>query len=183
MRDQRHDIAAAPGAGTAIRGGISPVAPVLAAVTAEFAARAEKAGSIASVSEQSHLMLPSLRLSIRFDWRDERLGVGIRPAMPTSSPPDPRTAEANGAAQVFSQTRIVAALPGSKNCRSPGRPARRTGPRGHAPPRESPTSLSSASRNSDASTEPSLSFVSITRSSTRIVLLSIGALSWDAVSR
>ena len=38
--------------------------------------------------------------------------VGIRP-LASSSPPDVRTAEPNGAAQVFSQTSTAAAVPGS----------------------------------------------------------------------
>ena len=94
---------------------IASVAPVIAAVIPPFVTPAEEAGSIASISEQSHLHAPFIAA-----WRSASTAaisawVGIRP-LPSSSPPDRRTAEPNGAAQVFSQTSTAAALPGSSDC-------------------------------------------------------------------
>ena len=89
---------------------LSPIAAVVAAVTPPLAT-SEQAGSIFSVSEQSHLHAPFTAASRSASTAAMSAWVGIRP-LASSSPPDRRIAEPNGAAHVFSQTSTAAALPG-----------------------------------------------------------------------
>ena len=86
------------------------VATIVAAGIAPLVSPADQAGTISSISRRhGHAPLIAARRSA--SAAATSACVGIR-SLPSSAPPDVRTAEPTGAARVCSQTSTVAALPG-----------------------------------------------------------------------